>query len=81
MYASGVHNGILLYLDKTTLQSKIFTVPYNAEMVNDILDRFRNLHKFLKSNELPNAEAKFSSDISWLCRFCEYKDKCDKNET
>jgi len=80
MYASGVHNGIILYLDKTTLQSKIFTVQYNAEMVNEILDRFRDLHMFLKKNELPNAESKFSNDTSWMCRFCEYRDKCDKNE-
>ena len=80
MHASNVHSGIVLYLDKTTLQSRVFTIPYDETMVSLILDRFRNLHKFVVKNELPTAEAKGDNEMSWVCRFCEYRDKCDKNE-
>lgn len=81
MHATGVHNGIVLYLDKTTLQSRVFTINYNTAMVSDILDRFRNLHSFVKANELPMPEAKANCEMGWMCRFCEYRGKCDKNES
>lgn len=80
MHATGVHNGIILYLDKTTLKSRVFTIQYNEAMVNSILSRFKSLHKLLKCNELPIAEAKSDSDTRWMCGFCEYRGKCDKNE-
>jgi CRISPR/Cas system-associated exonuclease Cas4 (RecB family) len=80
MHATNVHTGIILYLDKTTLESKVFTVHYNEKMVNDILNRFKILHKLIKCNELPKAEAKADTETSWMCRFCEYRNKCDRNE-
>src|SRR3989338_7093693 len=41
MHASGVHNGILLYIDKTTLQSKVFPVIYKEENSKVVIDRFQ----------------------------------------
>ncbi|MFH1631108.1 MAG: PD-(D/E)XK nuclease family protein [Candidatus Aenigmatarchaeota archaeon] len=80
MHASGVHNGVLLYIDKTTLQSKVFPVAYedlNAKMIEK---RFTILHEHVRDNILPLPEAKMNTIDGWLCNFCEYKNKCDQNK-
>lgn len=79
MHAIGVHNGMILYVDKTNLKTKIFVIPYDEKRSLDILKRFGQLHSFLVDKELPPAEAKQTEEMKWMCRFCEYKDKCDKN--
>jgi len=79
MHATGVHNGVLLYIDKTTLESKVFTIPYDVIKAADIIVRFKTLHTTLTNDILPVAEAKQSYASSWLCRYCEYKALCDKN--
>lgn len=80
MHATGVHTGMLLYLDKRTLKSKIFDVEYDEALGKRIVERFRFLHKHLISSELPFEEAKIEPSMNWMCRYCEYRDKCDKNE-
>jgi len=80
MYATHVHNGVLLYIDKSTLETKSFTVEFSAKRGRQILNKFRALHKHLTNNTLPAAEAKRSNGISWMCKYCEYKDKCGKDE-
>jgi hypothetical protein len=80
MYATGVHNGILLYIDRERLNSKVFTIPYDSELSERILDKFRTLHNSLVSDQLPKAEAKEDREIAWMCKFCEHREKCDKNE-
>ncbi|MBI2075896.1 MAG: PD-(D/E)XK nuclease family protein [Candidatus Aenigmarchaeota archaeon] len=76
MHALGVHNGILLYIDKKNLQSKVFDVPYKKEEAEKIIERFRELHKGIVSDTIPEPEARSSSKTLWMCRYCEYKDKC-----
>jgi len=79
MHATGVHNGVLLYIDKSTLESKVFTIPYNAVEASEIIMRFKTLHTTLTQNILPMPEAKEDPHMSWMCRFCEHREKCDKN--
>lgn len=76
MHVLGVHNGILLYIDKKNLQSKVFEVPYKKEEAEKIIERFRALHKGIVSDTIPEPEARGSSKTLWMCRYCEYKDKC-----
>jgi len=80
MYVTNVHSGILLYIDKTTLQTKAFDIVYDEEVAKKIVDRFKQLNKFLRNRELPPEEAKLVNEMNWMCRFCEYRDKCDRNE-
>jgi CRISPR/Cas system-associated exonuclease Cas4 (RecB family) len=80
MEATGVHNGIVLYVDKNTLKSKVFEIKFDSEKASEIFDRFRFLDKSLKKNDLPEDEAKKAKDMNWMCKFCEYKAKCDENE-
>ncbi len=78
MHLLGIHNGILLYIDKKNLQSKVFEVKYDKEEAEKIIERFRALHSSLVSGNIPEPEARSSSKTLWMCRFCEYSDKCYK---
>ncbi len=81
MSATGVKDGLLLYVDKNTLQTSAFDVPFDENFNSEILERFKILHAFLVKNVLPAAEAKLNKRMNWMCRFCEYRSKCDKNES
>jgi len=80
MHATGIHNGIVLYVDKGNLQSKQFEIEYSKEEVDEIMKRFGQLHQLLTSKLLPIDEDKKNQKKNWLCRFCEYSEKCEKNE-
>lgn len=80
MEATGVHNGIILYIDKNNLKSKVFEVEFDHHRAAEIFDRFKFLHKHLKEDVVPEAEAKGIDDIKWMCKYCEYKEKCDNDE-
>ena len=77
MRATGIHNGILLYIQKNDLQSKIFNIPYDKEIAESALERFSALHKYLTEDKLPPQEARNDSEMSWMCTYCEYKDRCE----
>lgn len=77
MHATGVHDGALLYLEKNTLQSKVYSVQFTQNAADEAFARFKALHAFLKNDELPPAEAKLEKELNWFCKYCEYKPKCD----
>lgn len=76
MHFLGIHNGILLYIDKRNLQSKIFLVNYDEKAAEEIIKRFRTLHMFLAKDAMPDPEARESKNTLWMCRYCEYREKC-----
>jgi CRISPR/Cas system-associated exonuclease Cas4 (RecB family) len=80
MYATGVHDGLLLYIDKSTLQTKSFEVPFSDEHAKRIIEKFRALHKHLKEGTLPAPESKKDAESKWMCGYCEYADRCSKEE-
>ncbi len=79
MHATGIHHGVLLYVDKNTLNTKSFEVPYDEKHSLDILKRFSTLHELLKKDVLPIDEAKQDKETIWMCNMCEYRTKCDNN--
>lgn len=81
MHATGIHNGIVLYIDKNNLQSKQFSVEYDKNQVEGIMERFKQLHQLLITGLLPVDEAKKSLEKQWMCRYCEYSEKCGKSES
>lgn len=78
MHAINVHKGMILYIQKDNLQTKEFDVKLDMNKVNKILEKFKKLHEALKENKMPEAEAKFNQDIAWMCRYCDWKEECDK---
>jgi len=80
MHATGVHDGIILYVDRNDLKTKAFEVKYDENHSLDILNRFKALHELLDKNVLPIDEFKQSKETIWMCNMCEYRAKCDRNE-
>jgi len=79
MHFTGVHNGFLLYIDKSNLKTKTFEIEYSEEEAKRILERFKSLHKHLKEESLPEAEGRCHKEVKWMCGYCEYKDRCFKD--
>jgi len=76
MHHFKIHDGILLYVNKNDLTSKVFTVNYDEKEALGVIDRFKALNNMLKNDIVPKAEARESKKTIWMCRFCEYRDKC-----
>lgn len=76
MYITGIRNGVLLYLDKKNLLSKVFAVDYDEAEAKRIIGRFAELHRLLKEKKLPEPEARQSQDTLWQCKFCEFRERC-----
>jgi len=79
MHAKNIHNGIIIYLEKNTLQSKSFHVTYDEKMVEKTIQRLKDLNKHLKDDKLPIPESRVVSTKSWMCRNCQYKEDCFKD--
>lgn len=79
MHFTGVHNGILLYIDKGNLKTKTFDIPYSEEEALKIIERFKTLHKHLKEKTLPEPEARAHEKLNWMCKLCEYRERCEKD--
>lgn len=80
MHATGVHNGVLLYVEKNTLQARAFDVPYDDRVASDAMARFTLLHHSLLENKIPSPESKQRADMRWMCKNCEYRSECDTQE-
>jgi len=80
MVGTGIHNGIVLYVDKNNLKSKVFEVPFDEIEAAEIIKRFEHLHKCLIANQLPEPEAKEVQSMKWMCNLCEYAKKCGGEE-
>ncbi len=81
MHATGVHNGALLYVEKNTLNSIVYTVPYDEHAAADGIQRFAVLHKALLEDAAPEPEAKLRNDMRWWCDYCEYNERCASTKT
>lgn len=81
MHAHEIKEGVILYIEKNSLESKWFTVEYNQKAAEDALARFALLDSKLKSGELPEPEAKRRPEWDWMCEYCEFaRGFCDVNK-
>lgn len=76
MMALKIYDGVILYVDKRNLKSKLFTIPYDETESVRALERFHILHDSLKKGEVPEAEARIENSIGWMCNYCEYRERC-----
>lgn len=79
MHAKNIHNGIIIYLEKNTLQSKSFLVTYDDKKNEKVIERLKELHKHIKENKLPIPESRIISTKSWMCKKCQYREDCFKD--
>ncbi|MBU5575093.1 MAG: Dna2/Cas4 domain-containing protein [Candidatus Aenigmatarchaeota archaeon] len=80
MHITKIQDGIILYVDKTNLKTKAYEIKYNKEDAERIIERFKKINNFLTERKLPPPEAKENPKNLWMCNYCEYKEKCEKNE-
>ena len=78
MHKQKIHDGLVLYIEKNTLKTKVFDVKYDFNIVEEAVNRFRVLHNFLVSEKLPDPEARIEKDMNWQCKKCNYKEECYK---
>lgn len=80
MKALGVHEGILLYIQKDNLETRGFDIKYNKKLADKIIERFEVLHKSLVSSQMPEAEAKLDEDKKWMCGYCSWSEECSDSD-
>lgn len=76
--AKNIPDGVMIYIEKNTLKSKTFTVTYNSELYEQIINRCRKLHNHLKNSSSPEPEARLIEENNWMCRYCNYREECYK---
>jgi len=76
--AFNLKTGGILYVEKNTLTTKFVTIKYDEELFEEVFNRMRNIHKALVTSKIPEPEAKMDVKSKWKCRYCEYKEECDK---
>ena len=68
--------GMIVYVEKNTLQTKWFNVEYDAQKAEDAIKRFKRLHLAVKNDEIPEPEAKMTPGKEWECGYCDWKEEC-----
>jgi len=79
MYAKGIHDGMLVYVDRRDLRTKSFPIPYDEEKAKEVMERFKKLHHHLTNDTPPEPEAKKVLWMNWMCKYCEYADRCERD--
>ncbi|MCD6590632.1 MAG: PD-(D/E)XK nuclease family protein [Candidatus Aenigmarchaeota archaeon] len=79
MHALKIPNGMIVYIEKSSLKTIEFEVEYDKEQVKDIMKRFETLHDHLVMNKIPEPEAKLNPNKNWMCKYCEYREECEGN--
>jgi CRISPR/Cas system-associated exonuclease Cas4 (RecB family) len=78
MHFIGIKDGVVLYVDKKDMNSKVFYIQYNEKHALKLLDKFRKLHMCLTKEIVPEPESRMNVHKKWMCRMCEYREVCYK---
>ena len=70
-----IPKGILLYVNKDSLDLKEFIVDYDQNAAQSLLDGLANLKKQIDANIIPPRISDYPS--SWQCRYCQLREVCD----
>ncbi len=76
----GVKKGGLLYIENGTINTKFKEILYDEEHIKLAFKRASTIHGFLTTDQLPYKEAKLDKSKNWACRFCQYEDRCKKED-
>lgn len=73
-----ISKGILLYVNKDNLDLKEYIIDYDKSRADFLLESLSSLKEKIDSNIVPARISGYPDD--WQCRFCSYKDVCDKGQ-
>ncbi len=81
MHSSGIHDGLILYIERNNLQSAVFKINYEPDVVKATLERFAKLNVHLRTEKLPEPEARIErKELGWQCDKCQYKKECYESD-
>jgi len=69
-----VPKGILLYVNKNTLDLKEYMVDYDKKRVGGLLKRLEDTREKIEANIIPAKLEDYPDN--WQCRYCQYKPVC-----
>jgi CRISPR/Cas system-associated exonuclease Cas4 (RecB family) len=69
-----IPKGILLYINKDTLELKEFLVEYNPAIAKELLSELSDLKTKIDSNIVPDRIPAFPDN--WQCQYCQFKEIC-----
>jgi len=69
-----IPKGILLYINKNTLELKEFLVEYDSTRVKKLLSDLSGLKTKIDSNIVPPRIPGYPAD--WQCQYCQFKEIC-----
>lgn len=71
-----IPKGILLYINKDTLELKEFVVNYNPTLAQALLRDLSALKNKLDTNIVPRRLPDYSEN--WQCQYCQFKEICSR---
>ncbi len=69
-----IPKGILLYVNKNTLELKEFVVEYSKGRAVALLDNLKEIKKKTDSNIIPGRLPDYPDN--WQCKYCQFKEIC-----
>ena len=69
-----IPKGILLYINKDTLELKEFLVEYNPTVAQKLLKDLSELKTKIDSNIVPDRIPEYPEN--WQCQYCQFKEIC-----
>jgi CRISPR/Cas system-associated exonuclease Cas4 (RecB family) len=69
-----IPKGILLYINKDTLELKEFLVEYNPAIAQKLLKDLSDLKSKIDSNIIPDRIPDFPEN--WQCQYCQFREIC-----
>jgi len=70
-----IPKGILLYVNKNSLDLKEFVVDYDKKRALSLLDNLGEIKKKIDSNVVPERLQEYPEN--WQCRYCQFREVCD----
>ncbi len=70
-----IPKGILLYINKDTLELKEFIVEYNPAVAKKLLSELSGLKTKIDSNVVPDRLPDYPQN--WQCQYCQFRAICD----
>lgn len=69
-----IPKGILLYVNKNSLDLKEFVIEYNQKRALGLIDILKNIKEKIDSNVIPPRLTDYPKN--WQCMYCSFKDIC-----
>jgi len=69
-----IPKGILLYINKDTLELKEFFIDYNPSSAKVLLKELTEIKKKIEDNMVPERLPDYPDN--WQCRYCQFKEIC-----